>query len=78
MHVANVEARSAILIHGGNWGGDSEKGLRTHLLGCIAPGRRIGILEGQRAVLSSKPALRNLIALDPSELLVIEALTGGT
>ena len=84
LHVANVEARSAILIHSGNWGGDAEKGLKTHLRGCIAPGRRIGVLKGQRAVLASKPALRHLIALDPSELVievvkfVDEALTGGT
>ena len=66
-----VPDRSAILIHGANWGGNKDKGFRTHLNGCIAPGRRVGRLEGQRAVLASQPALRNLIELEP-EILEIQ------
>jgi len=55
-----VPERSAILIHGAAWMGDVEKGLRTHLQGCIAFGERLGRLEGQKCLLVSQPAVRRL------------------
>ena len=78
--VAAVPDRSHILFHAGNLGGDVERGLRTHTLGCILPGMRAGSLavggRRQRAVLASRPALRALMgwaAGAPFRLLVREA-----
>ena len=64
--VAAVPGRSHILFHAGNLGGDIERGLRTHTLGCVLPGLRAGSLAvggggRQRAVLASRPALRALM-----------------
>lgn len=65
LRVADVEARSHILIHAGNIGGDTKLGYHTHTLGCLLPGLRRGCIEvsgcRQRAVLASRPALRKLM-----------------
>jgi hypothetical protein len=42
--------------------GDSAKGFRAQLNGCIALGERLGWLGGQKAVLLSAPAVRRLEA----------------
>ena len=68
--VAGVPGRSHILIHAGNLGGDVDRGLRTHTLGCLLPGLRRGDLvvavdggrRRQKAVLASRTALRRLFA----------------
>ena len=64
--VTGVPARSHILIHAGNFGGDRELGWHTHTLGCLLPGMRRGRLavDGrvQEAVLASRTALRKLLA----------------
>lgn len=59
-YVLNVPGRTDIEIHSANWAGDTDKGLKCQLLGCLAPGRAIGELEGQKAVLSSRDALIGL------------------
>jgi len=59
--VMKVEDRSYILIHSGNWAGDSEKGLNTHTNGCILLGEKRGYLAGQRAVLLSRKAIRRFM-----------------
>jgi hypothetical protein len=64
--VTEVEGRSFILIHPGNVGGDRAKGLRAHTWGCILLGLSRGQSHGQRAVLSSRTAVRrfqNLIRI---------------
>ena len=61
-HVKDVEGRSGILIHAGNFGGDRSCGHRSHTYGCILPGLRLGILAEQRAVLASRAALQRLHA----------------
>ena len=64
--VIGVPGRSHILFHAGNLGGDAERGLRTHTLGCVLPGMRAGALAvggvRQRAVLASRPAFRALMS----------------
>ena len=70
LYVHNTPGRSAILIHSANFAGNTDKGLKTHLLGCIAPGNRRGVLEGQQAILASRPALRRIVALKPNRLIV--------
>ena len=53
-----VPSRSGVLIHSANLMGDVALGYRAQLNGCIAMGERLGVLEGQRAVLLSAPAVR--------------------
>ena len=64
--VSDVPERSHILIHSGNVGGDVDLGLHTHTLGCLLPGLARGQLRVrgrmQRAVLSSRPAVRHWMA----------------
>ncbi len=58
-HLQRVPGRANILIHAANWMGDAEKGLKCELLGCIATGRLVGQLAGQKAILASKAALKD-------------------
>ena len=55
-HVRNVQGRSYILFHQGNFCGDRAKGYRTNVQGCILLGLKAGKLWGQQAVLSSRLA----------------------
>lgn len=61
--VNGVPGRSAILIHAGNFCGDTSQGLKTNSAGCILVGLDRGTLCGQRAVLNSTLALNKLISL---------------
>lgn len=61
----NVPNRTMIEIHPAN--------IYTELKGCIAPGRRFGVLNGIPAVLESKYAMDDLFkAVGNSFILVIE------
>lgn len=55
--VTGVTGRDMIEIHSANFAGDSSKGFISQLLGCIALGTSIGVLNGQLAVLNSKGAI---------------------
>ena len=57
-----VPGRSEILIHSGNWAGDTALGKHSHVQGCILLGKRRGRLDGQTAVLVSRPAVSALMA----------------
>ena len=74
--VADVPGRSHILVHAGNVGGDVECGLHTHTLGCLLPGLARGQLRVrgrmQRAVLSSRPAVRHCMQWADSEPFTLE------
>ena len=74
--VTEVPDRSHILIHAGNVGGDVEIGYHTHTHGCLLPGIRRGRIEvrgrTQRAVLSSRAALRALMAWADNEPFILE------
>ncbi len=48
----DTDPRQFILIHPGN--------VVRHTKGCILPGQRVGWLEGQRAVLLSRTAVREI------------------
>lgn len=52
--------RTGIRVHAANLMGDVEKGFRSQLYGCVALGRKLGTFLGQRAVLVSEPAVREL------------------
>lgn len=49
-----VPERSAILMHSGNFAGDTRKGWRSDVLGCIEFGYKVAMMNGQRAVLNSR------------------------
>ena len=73
LHVLRVDGRTAILIHWGNYGGDTEKGYRAHCIGCILVAKARGVLEGQQAILSSRPTVRRVVALEPTAITITEA-----
>lgn len=58
--VTKVSGRSGIRIHSANYMGDRSKGLRCHLYGCLAAGERVGTIEGQKAIIKSRPAIGRL------------------
>lgn len=60
-HITDVEGRSWILIHSGNYAGDVSKGYKTHSAGCILFGKTAGYIKGQRAVMNSRTAVRNFM-----------------
>jgi hypothetical protein len=73
--ILEVEGRTYILIHSGNWAGREDLGYKTHTSGCILFGKYRGELQGQRAVLASRPALRQFIDTmgnEPFKLIIIE------
>lgn len=55
--VTGVPGRSHVLIHAGNFAGDLQQGLKSDVEGCILLGLGRGVINGQAAVLQSKPAL---------------------
>lgn len=78
-HVKNVPGRSYILLHAGNLAGDVTKGYRTHVEGCILLGKYFGQIEGQQAVLASRPTVRAFmerLESRPFRLLVEDELCG--
>lgn len=74
--LVDVPGRTAILIHSGNHAGDTAKGLRSDVQGCILVGLSRGILDGQEAVLNSRAAMQALRAAvggDAFELIINDA-----
>lgn len=64
-HVQNVPQRSFILMHRGNVAGDTSRGFRSNVEGCILLGAKRGVLYSQRAVLASRMTVRRFMkALD--------------
>lgn len=59
--VTNVEGRSWVLIHGGNYAGDTSKGWKTHSHGCLLLGQKPGVLSGQQAILNSKATVNKFM-----------------
>ena len=55
--VKNVQGRSGILIHAGNFAGDPQKGLKRNSWGCPLLGLSHGVIDGQAAVLNSRLAV---------------------
>lgn len=59
--VRKVPDRTYILIHSGNYAGDKSKGFKSHVMGCILLGHKMGFLGGQRAVLNSRISVRRFL-----------------
>jgi len=75
--VTKVNGRSWILIHSGNYGGDSRKGYKTHTMGCILLGKKKGLLGGQRAVLNSRLTINRFYRLMSDEKFKLNVIGGG-
>lgn len=56
--LVGVPGHAGILMHPANYMGDVAKGLKCQLLGCIAAGERVGVMDGQKALILSAPAVR--------------------
>jgi Family of unknown function (DUF5675) len=52
-----VSGRTGVLIHSANYAGDKSKGYYSQLLGCVALGKKTGIMKGQKAILLSHEAV---------------------
>jgi len=73
-HLLNVPNRNWVLIHNGNLAGDTRKGYKSNVEGCILVGKYFGKLHGQDAVLCSTPTLRKLITITKWKASEIEIL----
>ena len=68
----SVPGRDFILIHAGNYCGDTTKKFKSDTEGCLMPGRAIVKMAGQLAVRSSKDALAAFMAeMDGEDFLLI-------
>jgi hypothetical protein len=76
--VDGVRGRSGIRIHAANLMGDKSKGLRCQLNGCIALGQRLGVIEGQKAVVLSAPAISAFEAAMERQPFELEIMPCGT
>ncbi len=72
--IEGVPKRAGIRIHAANFMGDKEKGYKKQLNGCIALGLNLGKMDGQKALLTSKPAIRQFEALMNKEPFLLEIL----
>jgi len=73
--LTEVENRSFILMHSGNWAGDVEKKFKSHVNGCILLGQKRGLLAGQLAVLNSRITVKRFIRMmggNPFKLKIYE------
>jgi len=62
-HITDVDGRSWILVHPGNYAGDVKKGWKTHSQGCLLLGKSLGYLGGQRAILNSRITVKRFFKL---------------
>lgn len=69
------KTRNGIRVHSATWMGDKTKGYKCQLLGCIALARKIGVIDGQKGLLISRPAVSDFeIAMNgkPFKLKIVE------
>lgn len=59
--IQDVEGRTYIYFHAGNYCGDKAKGWRSDSLGCILLGAAEGELDSQDAIVSSRYTVRNFM-----------------
>lgn len=73
--VESVAGRSGVRLHAGTWAGDTAKGFRSHLRGCIALGLRTAMIRGQAGLLHSSRAIQAMtetMGREPFRLIVQE------
>ena len=75
----NVINRSWILCHSGNWAGDTRKGLKSDVWGCILLGKKHAIWKNQRMVINSRitvNAFQDFMEWEPFTLHIMETFKG--
>jgi len=70
--VNGVKDRVGVLIHSANFMGDPNFGYKYQLQGCIALGEKMGIMDGQKALLLSMPAVRRFMDYMAGEEFTLE------
>jgi len=68
----SIPNRGGIRIHSANLMGDDTKGFKRQLNGCIAFGSKLGIIDGQKALLLSKPMIRQFETLMAGQDFILE------
>ena len=76
--VTKVPDRTWILIHAGNYAGDTNKGFRTHVNGCILLGKKFGWLSKQKAVLTSRITVKKFRRVMQDQPFVLNVIGGGS
>lgn len=74
--LTGVKGRSGIRIHSANFMGNKAQGYKCQLYGCIALGKKVGILSNQKALLISRPAISEFerwANKEPFELEIVDA-----
>lgn len=71
-HVQNVWGRTGIMIHPANTMGNKALGKLCELDGCIALGKIIGPISGQKGLLKSKDAVQHLESYMAGEDFILE------
>lgn len=74
-HITDVEGRSWILTHWGNWAGDTTKGFRSNSNGCILLGKYSAVIHGQRAVALSKTTFRRWMSFMNKKDFILNIIT---
>ena len=74
--LVGVERRSGILIHPSNLMGDVSLGYHAQLLGCISLGEKLGMIDKQKALLLSRPAVRRFEDLMGRQPFILEIRNG--
>lgn len=70
--VQDIPKRSEVLMHAGNYVGNSDLGYYTHSHGCLLPALRLGYLGKQKAGLLSQVAVRKLVEYFNKEAFLLE------
>ena len=73
-YIKNVDNRSGILIHSGNLAGDVSLGYKTNSNGCILLGEKVGTLQGQLAVLLSRPAITKFMSYMTNQDFILDVI----
>jgi hypothetical protein len=68
----NVKGRTSIRIHSANFVGNPSPPFKKQVNGCITLGLQIGIMDGQKAILQSVTAVRQLETLLDKKDFVLE------
>jgi len=68
----SIPNRGGIRIHSANLMGDDTKGFKRQLNGCIAFGAKLGTINGQKALLLSKPMIRQFETLMAGKEFILE------
>lgn len=68
----DTDPRGGIRAHSANYMGDVSKGYKAQLHGCISMGEKVGVMDGQKALLLSAPAVRRFESALKFEPFILE------